>query len=296
MQPKPYGPFRYVPLPKRPKITWPNGARLAFWVAPNIEFFDLREPMPDDNNQRVPRDKAKIPFIYSWAHRDYGNRVAVWRLMKVMKKHGVRGTVPLNSSVCQYHPEIIAACMELKWELMGHGITNAVRLNEMPPEQERSTIKEVFETIGKATGKRPRGWLGSGLAETWNTLDYLVEEGCEYICDWVNDDQPYLMDINGKRLVSIPYSWEANDVLIKSDKMSTDEFELVMRRQFDVLYRDGAANGRVLGIPVHPFVTGTPQRIDAFDKALGYMLSHAGVWAATGSEIVEAYLNWEAGP
>src|SRR5690348_11993793 len=109
MQPKPYGPFPYVPLPRRPKITWPNGARLAFWVAPNIEFFDLRESMPGDSNERIPRERAKIPFIYSWAHRDYGNRVAVWRLMDVMKKHGVRGTVPLNSAVCHYHPEIIAA-------------------------------------------------------------------------------------------------------------------------------------------------------------------------------------------
>ena len=294
MQPKPYGPFRYVPLPKRPKIAWPNGARLAFWVAPNIEFFDLREPMPDDNNQRVPRDKAKIPFIYSWAHRDYGNRVAVWRLMKVMKKHGVRGTVPLNSSVCQYHPEIIAACMELKWELMGHGVTNAVRLNEMAPDQERSTIKEVFETIGKATGKRPRGWLGSGLAETWNTLDYLVEEGCEYVCDWVNDDQPYLMDVNGKRLVSIPYSWEANDVLIKSDKMSTDEFELVMRRQFDVLYREGAESGRVMCIALHPYIMGVPHRIDSLDRVLGHIVSQPDVWVTTGSEIMDHYVKSEA--
>jgi hypothetical protein len=54
------------------------------------------------------------------------------------------------------------------------------------------------------TGKKPVGWLGSGLAETWLTLDYPVAEGCLYLAHWVNDDQPYLMDIGGKRLVSIP--------------------------------------------------------------------------------------------
>jgi peptidoglycan/xylan/chitin deacetylase (PgdA/CDA1 family) len=291
MDPIPYGPFRYAPLPKRPKISWPNGARLAFWVAPNIEFFDLREPMPDDNNQRVPREKAKIPFVYSWAHRDYGNRIGVWRVMDVMKKHGVRGTVPLNSLVCQYHPEIIAATTELEWELMGHGVTNAVRLNEMPPENERAAIREVFGTIGNATGKRPRGWLGSGLAETWNTLDHLIEVGCVYICDWVNDDQPYLMDVNGKRLVSIPYSWEANDVLIKSDKISTDEFELIMRRQFDVLYREGADSGRVMCIALHPYIIGVPHRIDSLDRVLGYITSHKDVWVTTGSEIMDHYLK-----
>jgi peptidoglycan/xylan/chitin deacetylase (PgdA/CDA1 family) len=291
MEPRPYGPFRFVPLPKRPKISWPNGARLAFWVAPNIEFFDLREPMPDDNNQRVPRDKAKIPFVYAWAHRDYGNRVAIWRIMEVMKKHGVRGTCPLNAMVCDYHPEIIEAAVGLGWEMMGHGLTNAVRLNEMPPEQERDAIHRVFETIGNATGKRPRGWLGSGLAETWNTLDFLVEEGCEYICDWVNDDQPYLMDVNGKRLVSIPYSWEANDVLIKSDKLSTDEFELIMRRQFDTLYREGAESGRVMCIALHPFIIGVPHRIESLNRVLGYITSQPDVWVTTASEIMDHYVK-----
>jgi len=291
MDPRPYGPFQYIPLPKRPKLSWPNRARLAFWVAPNIEFFDLREPMPDDNNQRVARDKAKIPFVYSWANRDYGNRVGIWRVMDVMQKHGVRGTVPLNSMVCEYHPEIIEAAMELKWELMGHGVTNAVRLNEMSADEERGAIRRVFDTIGKATGKRPRGWLGSGLAETWNTLDYLIDEGCEYICDWVNDDQPYLMDVNGRRLVSIPYTWEANDVLIKSDKISTDEFELIMKRQFDVLYREGAQSGRVMCIALHPFIIGAPHRIDSLDRVLKHIVSHHDVWVTTGGEIMDHYLK-----
>ena len=40
------------------------------------------------------------------------------------------------------------------------------------------------------TGKNPRGWLGPGLTETWETPDLLVEEGYEYVCDWVLDDQP----------------------------------------------------------------------------------------------------------
>lgn len=291
MEPRPYGPFDFVPMPKRPKITWPNNARLAFWVAPNIEFFDLREPMPDDNNQRVARDKAKIPAVYAWAHRDYGNRVGIWRIMNVMAKHGVRGTVPLNSLICKHHPEIIEAALALKWELMGHGMTNAVRLNEMPPEKEREAIRAVFDTIGNATGKRPRGWLGSGLAETWNTLDYLIEEGCEYICDWVNDDQPYFMNVNNKKIVSVPYTWESNDVLIKSDKLTTDEFELIMRRQFDVLYREGAESGRVMCIALHPFVMGVPHRIDALDRTLEYITSHKDVWVTTASEIMDHYVS-----
>ncbi len=46
------------------------------------------------------------------------------------------------------------------------------------------------DAIAKATGKPPRGWLGPGLTETWQTPDVLVEEGYDYVADWVLDDQP----------------------------------------------------------------------------------------------------------
>jgi peptidoglycan/xylan/chitin deacetylase (PgdA/CDA1 family) len=290
MEPRPYGPFPFWPAPKRPRIEWPNRARVAFWVIPNIEFFDLREPMPGDNNERTPKEKAKIPFVYSWAHRDYGNRVGVWRVMDVMKKYGVRGTVALNSEICNHHPEIIEACRELDWEFMGHGRTNAVRLNEMPAEEEPRAIADVFSTIGKSTGSRPKGWLGSGLAETWNTLDYLADEGLKYVCDWVNDDQPYYMDLGKDRhLLSMPYSWETNDVLIKSDKLSTDEFELICKRQFDVMYREGEKSGKVMALCLHPYIIGAAHRIDMLDRVLAHITGHPDVWLATGSEIYDYF-------
>ncbi len=36
--------YDYAPYEGRPKLSWPNGARLAFWVAPNIEFYELDPP------------------------------------------------------------------------------------------------------------------------------------------------------------------------------------------------------------------------------------------------------------
>jgi peptidoglycan/xylan/chitin deacetylase (PgdA/CDA1 family) len=46
-----------------------------------------------------------------------------------------------------------------------------------------------------------------------------------------------------------------------------------------------------MAIAVHPFVTGQPHRIIAFDRALEYICSHAGVWLATGEEIVDYWLG-----
>ncbi len=289
MEPRPYGPFPYVPIHQRPRLTWPDGKRLAFWVIPNIEVFALNERMP-----AMPGGSGgKIPDVHTWAIRDYGARVGVYRMMEVMARHGVRGTVALNSEVCDAYPQIIEEAMRLKWEFMGHNQSNTRRLNEIPPETERAVVLDTCDRISKATGRRPAGWLGSGLQETWNTLDHLVEAGCTYVSDWVNDDQPYLMDLGGgRRIVSMPYSAEINDKpAFETFTVTSAEFEGMIKRQFDVLYRESATSGRVMAIALHPYITGVPHRIDALDSALRYICRHDDVWLATGEEIARHYLS-----
>jgi peptidoglycan/xylan/chitin deacetylase (PgdA/CDA1 family) len=279
-------------MKERPRLTWPDGARVALWINPNIEFFGLDDVLPGNVNERVTREHAKIPNVRSWSVRDYGNRVGIWRLMEVLSRYDIRATAALNSEVCDHHPQIIEEGVRLGWEFIGHNQTNAMRLNEMPPEKELEAINATLDRIAKASGTRPKGWLGAGLAETWNTLDFLAEAGIRYVCDWVNDDQPYHFEIGNPRLVSLPYSVQTNDVPAYFDmKVSVPEFEMMLRRQFDVLYREGAESGRVMAIAVHPFVTGQPHRVGALDSALNYICSHAGVWRATGSEIVQHFVQ-----
>jgi peptidoglycan/xylan/chitin deacetylase (PgdA/CDA1 family) len=291
MQPTRTGPFKYLPITRRPKLAWPGGARVALWINPNVEFFGLDDVMPGNTNERVSREHAKVPNVRNWSLRDYGNRVGIWRLMEVLTRYGMRGSAALNSDVCLHHPEVIEEMMRLGWELLGHNQTNALRLTEMAPDEERASIMTSLDTIQRVSGKRPVGWLGAGLAETWNTLDYLSEGGVRYVCDWVNDEQPYTMRAGKPPMVSLPYSLQCNDVPAYFDmKASVPEFEATLKRQFDVLYRDSAESGRVMAIAVHPFVTGQPHRVVALERALEYILGHEGVWRATGWEIVQHYL------
>jgi allantoinase len=144
MQCRPYGPFPYVPITRRPPFEWPGGARVALWVNPNIEFFALDDLMPSNVNERVPREHAKVPNVRNWALRDYGNRVGIWRIMDVLTRYGIRASAALNSAVCDHHPEIIEEAGRLGWELIGHNQTNALRLNEMDPADERAAIRATL--------------------------------------------------------------------------------------------------------------------------------------------------------
>jgi hypothetical protein len=92
MTPRRYGPLPYVPITCRPKLTWPDGARVALWLNPNIEFFGLDDVMPGNLNERVPREHAKIPNVRNWAVRDYGNRVGIWRIMEVLTRYDIRAS------------------------------------------------------------------------------------------------------------------------------------------------------------------------------------------------------------
>lgn len=285
MKPNAYGPFSYSPIISRPRLEWPGDARVALWVIPNIEFFALDDRIPGVSG-------SKAPDIPNWGVRDYGNRVGIFRMMEVMDRYGVRGTVALNSNVCEQHPQIIEEGNKRNWEWMGHNETNSVRLNAVEADEEQRIIGNAFATIERASGKRPAGWLGSGMQETWNTLDLLAAQGCEYVCDWVNDDQPYLLSLEGGRqMVSLPYSVEINDKPAFEHKSRTaPEFAEMIRRQFDVLYREGETSGRVMAIALHPYLIGQPHRIDALDEALEYICRHEGVWRATGSEIARHYV------
>lgn len=278
-----YGPFPYSPIVGRPRITWPNDARVALWVIPNIEFFALDDQVPVAAGGTI----GKVPDVPTWAVRDYGNRVGVFRLMQVLDRHEIRATVALNSDVCIEHPAIIEEGLKRRWEFMGHNETNSRRLNAGGAGEEAQIIRNTLKTIAVSTGTRPVGWLSAGLQETWETLELLVEEKCEYVCDWPNDDQPYWMSLEeGRKIVSVPYSFEINDkIAFERRNCTPSEFKDMICRQFDVLYREGADSGRVMAIAVHPYLIGVPHRIDAFDEALAYICGHKGVWRATGSEI-----------
>ncbi len=280
MKPQPYGPFPYSPIVSRPKLRWPKRARVALWVAPNIEFFSLEESAYGTTSVRPPG-------VPAWAERDYGNRVGIFRLMNVFDRYGIRATAILNSDICRHHPQIIEEGMARRWEWMGHCETNAVRLNALAPEEERGVIARTLATIEAATGTRPTGWLGAGLQETWHTLDFLAAEGIRYVGDWVNDDQPYVMSLDGGRsMIAMPYSNVINDKNAYDNRnMTSKQFRRMIERQFDVLYREGADSGRVMAIALHPYLSGHPHNIDHLDAALEHICKHDDVWLATGGEI-----------
>jgi len=274
--------YDYLPYRGRPRIRWPNDARIAVWIAPNIEFYEF-EPPPNPYLAGWPKP---IPDIDGYSLRDYGNRVGVWRMIEAMAKHDVRGSVSLNVAICDHHPEIIEACKKLDWEFFSHGVYNTRFCYGMSEAQESALIRDVIETVRKSTGQKLDGWLAPALSNTERTMDLLAQHGITYTCDLFHDDQPTPVKVRAGRLVSIPYSLEMNDVIVYCRQMASPrEYGEMIRAQFDQLYAEGEESGTVMCIPLHPYLVGAPHRLTPFEQALGYMKGHDRVWFATGREI-----------
>jgi allantoinase len=280
----PHERFDYSAIVDRKPWRLPKGARIAVWTIVNIEEWDIEKPMARQY-LTAPQGVSVVPDVPNWAWHDYGMRVGFWRLREALVKRKIPATASLNANVCRSYPRVAEAMRDAGWEFMGHAVKQGAMHTQPDP---RAVIRESIEILRAFTGKKPKGWLGPGLTETWETLDLLAEEGIEYVSDWVNDDQPYEIRTAHGPLVSVPYTLELNDIpMMVLQHHESGAWTQRCRDQFDRLYAEGAKNPRVMAIAVHPYIHGVPHRIKYFEAVYDYMRKKKGVWLTTGEEIYD---------
>ncbi|MFG1462823.1 polysaccharide deacetylase family protein [Xanthobacter sp. DSM 24535] len=278
----------FSPISRRPKLTLPGGARMAVWVIVNIEEWNPRETMPR-TVLTPPAGGSPTPDIPNWAWHEYGNRVGFWRMLEVFDEFALPAVLAINGSAISSYAPIAEAALERNWEFMGHGFSQK-NMQKVPDERE--DIAKTTQAIEAFTGKRPRGWLGPGLTETWETPDILVEQGYDYVCDWVLDDQPVVLKTRTSPIVNIPYTQECNDVammLIQHHKAS--EYYDRAIDQFEQIHHDSRDSARIMALVVHPYIMGAPHRLKHFRKIFETMKAKDDVAFMTGEQIYDWYLG-----
>jgi peptidoglycan/xylan/chitin deacetylase (PgdA/CDA1 family) len=278
----------HAPLPFRPKLTWPGGARLAVWVCPNIEHYEF---IPAARGPRDPWPRTPHPDILSYSLKDYGNRAGVWRLMEVLDAHGIRASVSFSMSVGEMFPEVLEAMLARDWDVFSHGLFNTRYHWGLTEAQERAEIAASVEAWRRMTGRRLRGWFSPAGSNTLATPDLVAEAGIDYLCDLYHDDQPTPVRVRSGRLVSLPYQMDLNDAVMLATAGDAGEvFRRTALDMFETLYAEGEAQPRVLCLALHPYIMGRPHRIRYLDEVLSHFRRHAGVWFATGAEMCDWYL------
>jgi len=280
--------YPFWPITRDRGFALPGGARVGLVVYLNVEHFPIDVPAPA--HAIYPGTQHMKPDILNYGWRDYGNRVGIWRMMDLFAGAGIRPSVNLHADVCREYPELIEAGESLGWEWIAQSHTAAAILTAMPEEQARAIIESAVGIIADATGRRPKGWMGSHLAETWETPDLLAEAGIEYCSDYACDDQPFAMRVRSGSLIAMPYALEANDVPgVLGKGLTAQDFAQLLIDQFDELYEEGAAIPRVMPVSLHPFISGHAFRVRHLRRALHHIAGHEGVWLGTCGELNDWY-------
>jgi allantoinase len=272
----------FDPIVGRKKQTLPDGARMAVWVIVNVEEWDIQKTMPR-TVLTPPAGGSPMPDIPNWAWHEYGNRVGFWRLLETLDNLKITAALAINGTAIKAYEPISRAAVERKWEFIGHGLTQT---NMQHVKNEREDIIETRAAIERITGRKPRGWLGPGLTETWDTPDLLIEEGFDYVCDWVLDDQPVWLKTRTKPILNVPYTQECNDVaMMLIQHHAATEYRNRAIDQFNQIYSDSADSARIMALVVHPYIMGAPHRSRYFREALEHMRAHKDVVFWTGERI-----------
>jgi allantoinase len=277
-----HGRYDYRSILDRPDFHWPEGKRLAVYIAVNLEHFAFGEGLGAELAPGGPQ-----PDVLNYAWRDYGNRVGAWRMLQMFDELCLPCSALVNSQMYGHSPDLVAAHVKRGDEIVGHGRTNSERQSVLPEDEESILIDETTRAIVQYSGRAPRGWLSPWIAESRVTPDLLREAGYRYTLNWCADDQPIWMRTRNGPLLAMPYPQEINDIpSIVARKDSAAQFADMIIDNFIEMLAQSDNQPLVMGIALHPYIVGQPFRLRHLRRALEHIADRRDeIWLTTAGAI-----------
>jgi allantoinase len=279
--------YHWSNLFDRTPIDWGNGKKMALMIIVPVEFFPLNaigKPFKAPGSM-----VTAYPDFRHYTTRDYGNRIGIYRFLKLFKQLGIKANFAVNSQVAERYPILIADIVSDEHEIIAHGVNmDTLHYGGLDPTIENEQIKNCIQTLASISKQRIKGWLSPAYSQSFNTPDLLTQNGIEYCGDWANDDLPYIMQTKNGKLINIPVSQEISDrQIITNNHHSEIDFVQQIKDQYVVLEQETAQNGgRVISITLHPYIMGLPYRINYLKEILGWLMKQSNTWSVGAGDLV----------
>jgi allantoinase len=231
------------------------------------------------------------PDYAKFAHREYGHRVGVFRLLDLFERHGIAPAIAIDALTAQGYPALMSRLSDRPLEVIAHG-TAVTRMitSAMTLEEERTYVRASIAELAQHF-PRSRGWLGPEYGQSVNTPAVLIEQGIDFLCDWGNDEHPFrLFDLAGRGIWVVPSAVGYDDSLaLEHRKMSAAAYFSMVESGVRQLVAEARESGqrRSLVLNLRPYLTGQPFRSSHLDDLLTALSSEKDLWFATPSQIVE---------
>lgn len=281
--------YRNLLRSEQPQV-WPNGARVALSISVYVEFFPMdmpREPI-------LPPGGMQRPGISFWDYtlRDYGNRVAIYRLIREFDRAGLTATFAVNSEVSVRYPGLLRELASRGREIAACGVDmGQLHYGDMDRERERRLIEQSRDTLRDATGQDVAGWYSPGNSQSLHTQQLVTEAGFNYLSDWANDNLPYWMTSEAGRIVSMPLNLELSDRrFLFEQNQPLAEWERRSVIGIDYLCREAERYGiRHASLNLTPWIIAQPYRIASLRRVLAAITARDEIWVATNRDIASAW-------
>jgi peptidoglycan/xylan/chitin deacetylase (PgdA/CDA1 family) len=257
--------------------SWKGGARCAVALS-----FDV------DHETNELRDGGQSIGRMAWGQ--FGNRVGVPRILKLLEAHGVKATFYVPAVVAMLYPDEQRRAIAAGHEIGVHGWIHELN-SILPYETERDLMFRSIETLEKISGVRPVGMRTASWDFSPNTLGIEKEMGLAYDSSLMADEDCYELLLHGNPtgIVELPVEWIRDDAVY----FSMHRFQSLRpytppQGVLDIWRREleGAhAAGGIFQLTMHPHVIGYRSRIWIVEELIRHAKALGGIWFATHAEI-----------
>jgi peptidoglycan/xylan/chitin deacetylase (PgdA/CDA1 family) len=281
--------------PKRPAwfTEWPGGAKIAMTIKIMHEWESVPgvQTMP---TRPMPKNSFYTDDFLALGAREYGARFGIWRLLDILDKHGVKATVISSGHTAELFPESVREVHRRGHEVATHQLDQTKHPTEYKSkEEERDALLRSMAAIENAIGEKPKGYMSQGPRPTPNTVELCAEQDFLWNGDYSDSDIPYIIKVNGKKIVSVGYVRPAstdNDVMRHGGLPVALEH---LKFDFDAHYEEAERYPMKFCYSMHNYVGGRPGMARVFDQFLQYVKGHSGVWFCRCIDMANFWLEHE---
>jgi peptidoglycan/xylan/chitin deacetylase (PgdA/CDA1 family) len=285
-----------------PRVEWPDGALVAINLVLVYEEGSERsvnagDPVNDGWGEYERAADPPVRDLGTETHYEYGSRVGVWRLARLVDGYGIPATVSATAVALEHNPAVAEWALERGHDLLGHGWRWLPQW-ELSREQEADHLDRAVATYERLLGVRPEayGW-NSRFFPSVHTRDLLAERNFLYDSDPCNDDLPFWVESAGRRLLVVPYSKTLNDsrYLVAPGFASPRDFADHCSAALDELLLEALElGGRMMTVAVHARWTGQPARTAGLRRFVDYALGRKGAQFVRRADVAQWWI--EHGP
>jgi peptidoglycan-N-acetylglucosamine deacetylase len=259
-------------------LQWPKPYRCAVNFVFNYQGAEGLEP---DANGRIDAEE--------YARREYGPRVGIWRVLRVLERHNIRATFVTCGALAERYPDTVKAIHSAGHEVAGHGYHHE-KAWKLSTEQELETIRKTIDVLEALKGEKIRGWRCCFQSQFTPQLG--IEEGFIWNSNSFSYDLPYLLKDGERFIVEIPRQPFGDMFIFQGGKTANpDDALAIWKKSFDTFYAESSLFHTYCQFSLHPFLVGRPGRIEVLSELIEYVKGHEGVWFATTDEVARRVLE-----